>query len=305
MVHVPDLRDVLGLAVVGAEREAVRPELGDERRERLEVSRGGRLPDQHPHPRAQALAALLGRVALVVGADPGGGVGLQAGPEEAGRVPVHVRRLEPELVELVRVAGDDAGVVHHLGEPDHAPAAEESLQVPERERAPRRLELRRGHARRGHEEDVERHLVGDVGEPVDPVRAEHVRDLVRVGDDRRRPHRQDEARELVHEELHGLQVHVRVDQPGDDVLAARVHDLLARVGAEPGDVAVADRDLGLEPLAREDGEDLAALDDDVRDLVAARDGEAPGQIRHGASLKDRGQVQRSPSGDLRQEPRAR
>ena len=129
----PDLGDVLGLAVVGAEREAVRPELGDERRKRLEVSRGGRLPDQHPHPRAQALAALLGRVALVVGADPGGGIGLQAGPEEAGRVPVHVRRLEPELVELVRVAGDDAGVVHHLGEPDHAPAAEESLQVAERE----------------------------------------------------------------------------------------------------------------------------------------------------------------------------
>ena len=41
---------------------------------------------------------------------------------------------------------------------------------------------------------------------------------------------------------------------------------------------------------------------DVIDLVTARDGEAPGQIRHGASLKDRGQVQRSPSGDLRQEP---
>jgi hypothetical protein len=51
-----------------------------------------------------------------------------------------------------------------------------------------------------------------------------------------------------------------------------MHDLLARVLAEPRNVAVADCDLGLEPLPREDGEDLAALDDDVRDLVAARDG---------------------------------
>ncbi len=156
-----------------------------------------------------------------------------------------------------------------------------------RERATRRLEHRRGHRRGGHEEDVERHLVGHVREPVDPVRAEDVRDLVRIGDDRRRPHGKDEARELVHEELHRLQVHVRVDQAGDDVLAARVHDLLARVAAEPGDVALADRDVGLEPLACEGGEDLAALDDDVGELVAARDRQPPGQIWHGATITAR------------------
>ncbi len=129
VVHVPLLGDVLGLAVVGAEGEPVRPELRDERDERLEVPRGGRLPHQHPHPRAEALAPLLGRVALVVGADACCRVGLQAGPEETGRVPVHVRRLEPELLELVRVAGDDAREIHHLGEADHAPPAKEPLQV--------------------------------------------------------------------------------------------------------------------------------------------------------------------------------
>ena len=45
-----------------------------------------------------------------------------------------------------------------------------------------------------------------------PSDAEHVRDLVRVGDDGRRPERQHEARELVDEQLHRLEVHVRVDE---------------------------------------------------------------------------------------------
>ena len=60
----------------------------------------------------------------------------------------------------------------------------------------------------------------EVGEPVDAVRAEDVGDLVRVGDDGRGPEREDEARELVHEQLRRLEVHVRVDEAGDDVLAA-------------------------------------------------------------------------------------
>ena len=95
---MPVLGDVLGLAVVGAEGEPVRAELLDERQERGEVARGRGLPDQHPHAGAQALAALLGRVALVVGADAGGGVGLQVLAEDARRVPVDVRGAEGELL---------------------------------------------------------------------------------------------------------------------------------------------------------------------------------------------------------------
>ena len=68
-VDVAVLGDVLGLAVVRAEGEPVRPELLDERQERGEVARGRGLADEHPHARAQALAALLDREALVVGAD--------------------------------------------------------------------------------------------------------------------------------------------------------------------------------------------------------------------------------------------
>ncbi len=275
------LGDVLGLAVVGAEGEAVRAELLDERQERGEVARGGGLADQHPHAGAQALAALLRRVALVVGADAGGGVGLEVLAEDAGRVAVDVRRREGELLELVRVAGDDAGEVHHLGEADHAAAAQQALEVARVQGAVRRLERRGRHAGRGHEEDVEGHGRAEVGEPVDAVGAEDVGDLVRVGDDGGGAEREDEARELVHEELRGLQVHVRVDEAGHEVLAARVDDLAAGVLAEAGDEAVADRDVGLQPLAREDREDLAALDDDVGELVAARYREPSREIHAG------------------------
>ena len=266
---MPVLGDVLGLAVVGAEGEAVRPELLDERQERVEVAGGGGLPDQHPHAGAQALAALLGRVALVVGANAGGGVGLQALAEDARGVAVDVRGRKRELGQLVRVAGDDAGEVHHLGEPDHAPAAEEPLEVARVERAAGGLEGRGGDAGRGHEVDVERHRGAEVGEPVDAVGAEDVRDLVRVGDDGGGAEREDEAGELVHEQLRGLQMHMRVDEAGDDVLALGGDHLAAVVLAEAGDVAVADGHIGLQPFPGEDGEDPPALDDGVGELVAA------------------------------------
>ena len=63
---------------------------------------------------------------------------------------------------------------------------------------------------------------------------------------------------------------MRVDEAGDDVGAVRVERLAALVGAEPGDDAVADRDVDVEPLAREDAEHAAAADDEVGGLVAAR-----------------------------------
>ena len=68
---------------------------------------------------------------------------------------------------------------------------------------------------------------------------------------------------------------MRVDEPRDDVGAVRVERLGAVVGAEARDDAVADRDVDVEPLAREDAEDAAARDDEVGRLVAPRNREPP------------------------------
>ena len=284
----PSVGDVLGLAVVGAERHPRGPELGDERHERLQVARGGGLPDQEPHAGAQPLPSLVGRERLVVGPDPGRGVRLQRVAEHARRVAVDaVGALDRQLRELARRARDHAREVHHLGEADHARAPEQALEVTGRERASRRLEARRGHARRGGEVDVERQVLADVDEPVHAVGAEHVRDLVRVRDDGGRPERQHEAGELGGEQLRRLEVHVRVDEAGNDEGPLRVERLGALVVAEPRDDAVADRDVDVEPLAREDAEDPAAADDEIGRLVTPGDGQAPREItrpRHQISL---------------------
>ena len=47
---------------------------------------------------------------------------------------------ELELDQLALVSGDDAGEVHHLGQPEHPAAAEEALEIARQKRAARRLE---------------------------------------------------------------------------------------------------------------------------------------------------------------------
>ena len=104
-VDVTVLGDVLGVAVVGAERHPAGPVLEHERKQRLKVARHRRLADQQPHPGPQPLAALLGGQRLVVRADPGRGVGLQPLAEQARRVAVDVLRALPARASRAPRAG--------------------------------------------------------------------------------------------------------------------------------------------------------------------------------------------------------
>ena len=229
-VHVPRVGNVLGVAVVGAEGDPARAVLGDERQQCPKVARHGGLADQEPHPGAKPLAALLDRERLVVGTDPGRCVRLERLPEDAGSVPVDVLgAFERELLELARIAGDHAREVHHLREPDDPRPAHERLQVARGERPAGRLEQRGGDAGRRHEEHLELEARRCVVEPVHAVRAEHVRDLVRIGDHRGGPEWEHEAGELVDEQLDRLEVHVRVDEAGHDEAPAGVDRLAALI----------------------------------------------------------------------------
>jgi hypothetical protein len=129
---------VLGLAVVGTERDPRGTELTREGDQRLQVACRRGLADQQPHSRPQPLAALLDRERLVVRVDPGRRVGVEGLADDSGSVSVDVSRArERELRELVLVAGDDAGEVHHLCEADHTAPAQQSLEVAGREWPPR------------------------------------------------------------------------------------------------------------------------------------------------------------------------
>ena len=112
------------------------------------------------------------------------------------------------------------------------------------------------------------------------VDAEHVRDLVGIGDDGGRAQREHEPGELVHHELDRLEVHVRVDESRDDVAPRRVERLAALVASDPCDDPVDDCDVRLQPLAREDREDASAAHDEVGRLVPAGDCETALQSLH-------------------------
>ncbi len=84
--------DVLRVAIVGAERDPSRPQLAHERQQFLQIPRHRRLADQQPHAGAQPLAAFFDGQRLVVGVDPGRGVGLQVAPAHTRRVTVNVLR---------------------------------------------------------------------------------------------------------------------------------------------------------------------------------------------------------------------
>ena len=80
---------------------------------------------------------------------------------------------------------------------------------------------------------------------------------------------------------------MRVDEAGHDVRAGGVECLRAIVRAEPGDHAVADRDIDVQPFACEDRQHPAAADDKVGGLVPPGHRQAASEItrrRHQFSL---------------------
>ncbi len=281
-VDVARVGDVVGVTIVGAERDAPRSVLLDEWEQRTQVPRHRRLADKQPDPGTQTLAPFLDGQRLVVGADARGRVRLQVGPEHARRMPV-------DVTGAVRARASRA----QQGEPSMTPGKFIISASPRTRRrrmsdsrspavsgTPRRLERRGGYARRRHEVDVELETCARVEQPVHPVDAEDVRDLVRIGDDGGRPEREDEPRELVDHELDRLEVHVRVDEAGHDVAPGRIERLAPSIAPEPGDDAVDDSDVGIEPLAREDRQDASPSHDEVGRLVSSSDCEATLQPFH-------------------------
>ena len=215
LVDVALAQQQVGLAVVGAERTALGPEVAHERQQVAQVARVRRLAQQHPCALAALLQRLGQRGRLVVGRDARGEVGIQLRPVDARRVPVDALALcQRDLRELGRRARDHRREVHHLGQAQHAVARQDPGQVGERERRARRLERTRRHACGSEREHVHRQPVAGVEEPVDAVGAERIGELVRVAHDRRRPARDQQPRQLADHQLGRLDVHVRVDEPG-------------------------------------------------------------------------------------------
>ena len=102
--------------------------------------------------------------------------------------------------------------------PEDAGPRQQLADLPRPEDGTGVFPMRRRHARRGHEEEVERQPLAGRDQHVDPAHAQDVANLVRVGDHRGRPHRHDQPRQLGRGQERALQVHVGVDQARQDDL---------------------------------------------------------------------------------------
>ena len=155
-------------------------------------------------------------------------------PERSGECPsigTPRRRASSTLRDDAGVAEEEAGHVHHLGEPEDVREVVERREVGRRERGARRLEMRGRHARRQHDEDVHGEVRRGLEEGPDPRHAPHVRDLVRVRDRRRRAVHGREARERRRRRHRGFDVEMRVPERGRDVGAPEV-DLVVLPGRD-------------------------------------------------------------------------
>ena len=220
------------LAVVGAERAVVRPVLAHHRQQRAQVAGVGGLADQHPHPAPALLQRLRGGERLVVGGDA------RRRRRRPARAPITPGACPSTCGATIRASTSGSPAMTPgkfiISATPSARGCSQDLRAsrPGPSGPHGRLEVRRRNARRRHHEDVQRQPVGGAEQPVDALDAGDVGDLVRVADDRGRPARHDGPRELAGRELGRLEVHVRVDEAGDEELPAPVDPLAAVVGAD-------------------------------------------------------------------------
>ena len=226
------------MLVVGAEHAALDVLVAQQRRERLEVARGGALAD---HDKLAALELGNGVVelgALVVGVDARGDVGVEVVALEAGCVAVNllvVRLRGDNFLHDLRVGVDRADEIHHLGQPLHARIVIEAVDGAVVEVRARLVERRGWHTARQHEAHVDGQILRRLNHILDAVGSHDVRDLVRVGDDRRRAVRQDGLGKLPGADKRALEVDVRVDEAGEHDLPRHVDLHMPVVGAHADD----------------------------------------------------------------------
>jgi hypothetical protein len=140
-------------------------------------------------------------------------------------VDVHVTGTEGglDLGQDFRHPGDHTRVVHQLRHAERPRLlGQEPFDVLGGDRGSTRLERTGRDAGGRHDEGVQGNGSGPGQQGPHAVQPEHVGDLVRIQDHRGRAVGQDRPGELIEHELGRLQVHVAVDEPGEENLARRV-----------------------------------------------------------------------------------
>jgi len=203
-------------------------------------------------------------------------------PDRRGAWPIFRQFAEGRyLLQDLFPAGEDAGVVHHLGEPQDAVPAGQLQEVFHRKLRSRRLEARRRHARRQHDEDVERETCTPVEDVFDAFDAENVGDFVGVGDDGGRAVGDESLRQLPRRKHRAFDVDVCVDEAGGDEFSAAVENARPGVTAPHADYMAAQNGyVGIKNITSEDVDDPASLQQQVGGDLAAGGKDPQSQFFH-------------------------
>ncbi len=207
----------------------------------------------------------------MVGADAGRHVGVERLPAQAGRVAVQRPACEAlQLGQHLGRAVDHAGVVHHLGQPQHARIVQQRQQVAGLQPRAGRLHVGGWDAGRQVDPDAERRLPGRVEHEADAGQAVHVGNLVGVGDHRGGAARQHGARELRRGGHGAFDVNVGVEEAGSHAGAGQVDHLPGRVARpHPDDFRAGDGNVRGLDLAGEDVDQPGVAQQQIGRLLPA------------------------------------
>jgi len=259
------LHEVVGMEVVRDEGAMRKRRGSDERKQVPEILGLRAFANQNVHPGAQLFPRLFEIRALVVGADARRQVGIEGPSRKQRRMAIaEAIGKKKDLLQYVREAGRGARVVHHLGQAENPFFVLEGGKVGGAQFRTGSLQGGRGNAGGHHEEEIHGKSARGAQHPADAVGAQHVRNLVGIGDDRRRPVGQRRPRQFRGRQHAAFDVEVPVDKAGTDKSARSIDDLASLVPAEADDPSAGNRNVGFEDLLGEDIEDAAAADDEFR-----------------------------------------
>jgi len=185
-VEMAVTQDIVGMEVIGDEAALGQGPRVDEGQQGGEVLRLGPLADHDVHPQAELFPGLAKDSAFVIGTEPCRNIGAQvpAGEQWGMAVPGPVVKGR-DLFQDGGVGEDNAGVVHHLRQPQNPRMVLEGEQVGRGERGPRCLQVGRGDAGWEHEVKIDGQPLGGVEDKTDAPCAQDVGQLVGIGDDGR------------------------------------------------------------------------------------------------------------------------
>src|SRR5262249_48254404 len=157
-----------------------------------------------------------------------------------------------DLGQLALVPKINAGIVHQFSDAGDALVSDHQPQVVGGQARSRGLEGSGRHARRQHDEKVQRQVFARLQHIGDAAQAEHVGVFVRVNDDRAGPVGDDSSCELQRDEHRALYVEMRIDQAGREIRTLQINDASAFVITNADYPSVIDRHVSPVYLPAED-----------------------------------------------------